>query len=288
MLFQDIHPFIRFVHYLPLDKHSHYKPTIPYDARFFYCYHGNGTIFVNDTPYSMATGCTLIIPSGTKYHLVTPAQTVTYIAINFDYTLSNLDKKQPIPPASQAYYNPSKRLEHVCFQDNHFFNQVAFLENTDNFSHSLFRLEREYAQKLLHYERLCSDILSELLIECSRKLSSHQHYYNNDNIRKVIDYIHENYAQDISNKTIADVLNLHPNYVNSLIKNFTGSSLHQYVLLVRISHAIELLQEGTLSIGEVATQCGFCNIYHFSKYFKKIVGIIPSQYRNQPERNFQN
>ena len=280
MLFHEIHPFVRYVHYLPLDRHSQYTATIPYDARLFYCYNGNGTIRVKDTIYEMEFGDVLILPSGTNYHIMTPASKITYIAVNFDYTLDNFDKKKPIPPVSQSLYNPLQRLESVQFHDNLSFNDVVYLKNADSLSGKLLKLEREYTQKLLYYERLNSDILTEVLIECARMLSSQKYSYNNENIAKVISYIQEHYNQDITNRNIGEILNLHPNYVNNMFKSFTGIPLHQYVLRIRISHAIEQLQTGNLSIGEIAVSCGFCDIYHFSKCFKKAVGVTPSKYKS--------
>lgn len=279
MLFDEIHPFVRYVHYLPLDKNAHYAPTIPYDARLFFCYNGSGLIRVKDTVYQMESENILLIPSGMSYHLYTPEYKVIYIAVNFDYTLENVDKKQPIPPAEQSLYNPIQRLEHIQFHDNLAFNDVIYLKKAGRLSNRLLRLEQEYSQKFLYYERLSSNILAEVLFECARMLSSQKYSYNHESIAKVIGYIHENYRQEITNQEIGKMLDLHPNYVNSIFKSFTGIPLHQYVLRVRISHAIELLLTGELSIGEIAINCGFCDIYHFSKCFKKAVGVTPSKYR---------
>ncbi|MBQ8639733.1 MAG: helix-turn-helix transcriptional regulator [Lachnospiraceae bacterium] len=58
-------------------------------------------------------------------------------------------------------------------------------------------------------------------------------------------------------------------------------TIFHYILRIRISFALEFLQNGTLSIGEISSACGFCDIYHFSKCFKSIVGITPSVYRNK-------
>ncbi len=97
MRFDEIRPFVRYVHYLPLDRTARYGVTFPCDARLFYCCSGSGGITVGDMEYSMEPGCVLILPSGTGYRIGTPAREVTYIAVNFDYTQDNLDKKHPFP-----------------------------------------------------------------------------------------------------------------------------------------------------------------------------------------------
>ena len=278
MQFDDIHPFVRYVHYLPLDKHACYHSTIPYDCRLFFCYDGEGAICVKDNLYEMQPGYVLIIPSGVNYHLRTPENSLTYIAVNFDYTQEHCDKSQPIPPAERSLYDPRKRLEEILFYDNLSFNDVIYLQQAKQLSGKLLSLEQEYSRKFLYYERLCSDILADILIQCARLLSSQKFRGSNETINRVLSYIQENYGQKITNEQIGEAFSLHPNYVNSMVKSFTGLSLHQYVMRVRISHAMELMQTEEYSIGEIATLCGFCDIYHFSKYFRKAVGVSPSKY----------
>lgn len=280
MLFNDIHPFVRYVHYVLLDKNSQYSETIPYDSRLFFCYNGNSTIRVKDTTYHMEANNILIIPAGTNYHLYASEQTTTYIALNFDYTSNNVNKKQPIEPETPSRYDSSQLLEQVQFHDIVSFNDVIYLKDASRLSNRFLKLEQEYTQKFLCYERMCSDILGEILIECVRMLTSEKYNHNNQNITKIISFIHENGKRNITNQEIGELVNLHPNHINNIFKNFTGMSLHQYILHNKISYSIELLSTTKLSIEEIAVHCGFCDIYHFSKTFKKITGISPSKYRS--------
>lgn len=56
-----------------------------------------------------------------------------------------------------------------------------------------------------------------------------------------------------------------------------GVTPHQYILQRRIEKAKYLLQQGKLSIAEVAATVGFCDQSHFTRYFKRIVGVTPKQ-----------
>ena len=71
----------------------------------------------------------------------------------------------------------------------------------------------------------------------------------------------------------------HKNYISTMIKEYTGMPLHRYLNRVRISHALDMLNDGDIPIGEIARLCGFCDIYYFSRYFKSAVGVSPSEYR---------
>ena len=82
----------------------------------------------------------------------------------------------------------------------------------------------------------------------------------------------------LTNKIIGENFNLHPNYISSIMKVYTGIPLHQYILKARISHSIDLISEKKYSLTEIAEKCGFSDIYHYSKSFKKIIGISPGAY----------
>lgn len=274
----EIHPFIRYAHYIPIGKNSGYNYTIPYDHRFFYMYDGTAGIQTDKECYILNKGDVLIIPSGSKYRLLPPEDKAVYIALNFDYTQSNIKKQNPIPPVESETFDSRLILENPEEVDIPVFREITFIGGMKKFSSSLSRIEREYSQKLLYYETVISNILSELLLECARNQLGQKYHGSNDTVSVVIGYINENIRKPLTNKMIGDELNLHPNYISKLIKTATGLPLHQYLLQTRVYSSIELLMEKKLTISEIAEQCGFCDIYHYSKTFKKIIGLPPSQY----------
>ncbi len=54
----------------------------------------------------------------------------------------------------------------------------------------------------------------------------------------------------------------------------------QYLAKIRVHHAMELLQQKELSMEEIARKVGYTNGNYFSKVFKNIIGVTPSNYRN--------
>ena len=97
----------------------------------------------------------------------------------------------------------------------------------------------------------------------------------------ILDYIHDNYGGTVTNAEIGIRFGFHPNYISDMVKRDTGMSLHKYLMHVRISHAVEYLEEGTLPIGVIACKCGFHDIYYFSRYFKEVTGVAPTEYRRR-------
>jgi len=65
-----------------------------------------------------------------------------------------------------------------------------------------------------------------------------------------------------------------------IFKQTTGMSIARYIIKKRIDESKSLLQEGTLSLPEIADEVGFSDYNYFSRAFKKEVGITPHRYKN--------
>lgn len=135
----------------------------------------------------------------------------------------------------------------------------------------------ENTKKLIDYEVTSSALMCEILVEALRH-SMVSAMQKDDIIEEVISYIHNNFSTAMTNASIAEKFGFHPNYLSSLVKNSTGLSLKQYIIQTKIMNAVEMLETGAFSIGEIAKKCGFYDIYHFSKYFKSIMKVAPSKF----------
>lgn len=278
MLFSEIQPFVRYVHRVKIDEGSSFDEWIPCDNRCFYICRGKVTVWAEDTLEELREGDVLIIPSGTKYHILAEQSCGEIIGVNFDYTLANASKKKPIIPMDEKKYSPSFRLENVAFSDMPRFNRVIHLKNNTSMTKHFLELEREFSSKMLYFEKITANILSEILFACARCIQLPLHTDENGIMREIIAYIHQNFDKPLTNREVAKQFHMHPNYISGLIKGYTGMPLHQYLINIRVYRAIDLLCEKRYSIGEIADKCGFCSIYHFSRMFTKVIGVPPSQY----------
>lgn len=78
---------------------------------------------------------------------------------------------------------------------------------------------------------------------------------------------------------IAELLNISTPYLQHLYKEFFGTSITQDIIHGRIEHATHLLSGTDYSVTEVARMCGYENLEHFSRQFKKFKGCSPSAYK---------
>lgn len=279
MLFNEIKPYIRFSRYMNMDRTSNFSPHVPYDARLFYVYDGEGIIKINNEEYSMKKSSAILINSGIEYHLVKPKQSVTYIAVNFDYTFNQSGQNEPIEPDITKNYDSTRRIENVSFSDIPEFDSFIYIENMQSIESDLIKLEKEYTQKIILHELKCSSLMTNILTKCYRKLKTQMVFNGNGDIaNEIIAYIHDNFNQNLSNQTISEIFSYHPNYISGMIKHYTGLPLHQYLLNIKISKATEMLSEGNKSISLIAQACGFYDVCHFSRCFKNIIGMSPREY----------
>ncbi len=290
MLFSQIRPFIRYARYLHLNQTTLYDPHIPYDARLFYVMEGSGRIDVYTDSlcitYILNKGDVLLINSGIEYHLITPKNRVSYLALNFDYTFAHAALSIPVQPKPKASFQKEQVIEHVNFDDLQELNHTAYIKGVFEIERNLISIEEEYSHRVIYSDIKISSLLSETLIDLSRKLkfapvSDNETKGKNMNPRVIIDYIYENYDKPLTNTDIGLLFGYHPNYISSLIKLYTGLPLHQYLMHIRIVRATNYLDMGTMSVGEIAKICGFGSLNYFSRYFKKFTGISPTEYGRQ-------
>lgn len=78
----------------------------------------------------------------------------------------------------------------------------------------------------------------------------------------------------------AEAQNLHPNYLNSVIKTKTGKPVATWIADKTIAEAKALLQNTSITIKEITYRLGFSETAHFSNFFKKQTSQSPVEYRN--------
>ena len=281
MDFTSISPYVRYARYMKVDNNTVLSHTIPCDNRLFYTVDGAGLVEVNGISYEMTRGDLLLFSAGTKYRICPSEESVTYILLNFDYTSEHSSITTPVPPKPVDTFTENDIVERICFNDAPELSLPVYLRKKLDIADRMIETEKEFSRKILLFDLKISNILSEILIDCVREIRLQMVSDGYEIIDDILGFIHDNYNQKLTNVSLGEKFRYHPNYISYLIKQYTGKPLHKYILNVKISRAIDLLDEGRLSIGEIADRCGFCDIYYFSRLFKQYMGISPLEYRGK-------
>ncbi|HWA14741.1 MAG TPA: AraC family transcriptional regulator [Burkholderiales bacterium] len=98
---------------------------------------------------------------------------------------------------------------------------------------------------------------------------------------QALNFIHQNYAMDISLADIAGAAHLSTYHLTRVFKKGTGVTPHQYLVQVRVNSARHLLTAGAgdRSLAEIASAVGFADQSHLTRHFKRLLGVTPKQLR---------
>ncbi|RED23867.1 AraC-like protein [Flavobacterium cutihirudinis] len=102
-----------------------------------------------------------------------------------------------------------------------------------------------------------------------------------DPIEKAITYISENIQRRLTLEMISEQANLSLSHFSMLFKNKTGYTPIEYVNHLKIQTACQNLQFTNLRIKEIAELSGIEDPYYFSRVFNSLMGVSPTQYRQQ-------
>jgi len=94
-----------------------------------------------------------------------------------------------------------------------------------------------------------------------------------------LEYIAAHYREDISSNDISKALSYSQGYFCRKFHFEFGKSFSQYLTMYRVSMSKILLEEKECTVSDVANRCGFSSADYFSKCFRKMVGILPSEYK---------
>lgn len=118
-----------------------------------------------------------------------------------------------------------------------------------------------------------------LILQRYYQLIWHSGYHSNYDrrIKKVLQHIIDHYKEPLSVGEMAKITKLSPLYFGSFFKQETGQSFRQYLTSIRLNQAENMLNSGVHNVSEVAVECGFSDVFYFSKVFKENRGLAPSE-----------
>ncbi|MFC0212937.1 response regulator [Paenibacillus chartarius] len=98
-------------------------------------------------------------------------------------------------------------------------------------------------------------------------------------IGKIRSFIEAHIGEDLSLVRLAGVIHFNPSYLSRLFKQECGVNLSDYIDEVRMEKAKELLKQDELKIAEVGARLGYETHHSFTRFFKKLTGLTPLEYR---------
>ncbi|WP_195428139.1 helix-turn-helix domain-containing protein [Clostridium sp. D46t1_190503_E9] len=124
-----------------------------------------------------------------------------------------------------------------------------------------------------------NDLFLKMILDYTEHLNKVKMYNYSSAILKCQKYIFEHLYEKISLTQLADYTSMNPCYLSHLFKKEVGVSISDYMQKERIEESKKLIISGKKSLVDIYSPLGFIDQSHFSKTFKKFVGITPKEYK---------
>ncbi|MCL1883778.1 MAG: AraC family transcriptional regulator [Defluviitaleaceae bacterium] len=187
---------------------------------------------------------------------------------------------------SAVSYDPAK---FECYAAN--FNLVSLMGEEITVPLPLCSKVGIHNDLISHYRRLNEDFLTRspgyemrsrgrfmLILQRFMEMLVYEvdTYKFDPRVKQSIRFITENYAEPLNISTVAAAVSLNPVYFGTLFKRETRMAFRDYLNTIRVNQAEDMLRAGIWNVTEVASHCGYSDVFYFSRIFKKLKGIPPS------------
>ncbi len=286
MKFSEINPFVRNIELI--EEAISYSDKFYYDCRMLFVCEGSATLECDNDIQKMKKGSVAIIRCG-KIHSLCVEPSSCIMDVHFDYTSRFATANSyPLSINDAASFSHKKLLSLVTFEDAPWMNGNIFLDDMNILEHDFFKAFAESNKMDTMFDTVLSNIVSNILICILRRsdVSLLEARINSadEMAYKITDYINRNYTLPINSKSISKVFPYNPDYLNRIVKKYTGYSICRYVIMCRLSRAMFLL-ESDMTISEISKNVGFNELSHFSRCFKKYIGMSPLSYKDGYKKN---
>lgn len=100
-------------------------------------------------------------------------------------------------------------------------------------------------------------------------------------VEQAIDYIQRNFRSNIKINDLASYIGIDRSYLSGIFKKVTDLSPQEYLLRYRVEQSENLLKTTDYKVGDIAEQVGYYDQLAFSKMFKRLTGLSPTEYREK-------
>lgn len=244
----------------------HFHP----EYELLYLTEGTLEVTINHSAYTLTAGEALFIPPNLLHNAISLSPKGTFYAVVFSEDILSLTQEH----ISSYLTEEPDNTKYICKLTG----QLPWQKETLAYLNKIFFCPREMKT---------SDIFiqSHILIIWEYLYRHHISTYlekekPNTPIKNVLDYIHNNYMEELSLEDMTDIAHMSKEHLCRLFRKSTGQTPITYLKQYRILKSCYYLKETDKKISDICTLVGFNNISYFNREFLKVLQTTPSQYRS--------
>jgi two-component system, response regulator YesN len=174
-------------------------------------------------------------------------------------------------------------FEFKSFFENIIFHITVILNNMEYDVTEIKNAKYEYFRAINEAQSSNETVeqLNKFIEQVDKCLHSEKNQPSNLNMKKILQYIEEHYAEQLSLSDVAEHFHFNPSYMSNYFSTHNKEGFIEYLNKVRIEKASQLLLKDAASISEISGMVGYSDHSYFCKVFKKVNGMSPSKFRRK-------
>jgi AraC-like DNA-binding protein len=230
-----------------------------------YITEGKGSILLEKKKYPLKKGMLFYLCPDVTHSITLEMEEPTYfLSVHFSYALVTFNDN---------VWDIKGEEGNLSFQPIH--ELTDYYQVEDIFK----KLVDSWNAKSPGYEFLTKTLLCQLMIAINQNIKNqNQNFSISLKVEKVIEYLHQNIHKKVTLQELSDLVHVSLFYLSRAFKNSTGYTVIEYFNKIKIDKAKELMIESDKKIKDIAQVVGFGDEFYFSRIFKKVEGISPSEF----------
>ena len=225
---------------------------------FLYCMDGSGQITVEDRTYTLRGEEAFCIPRNRSHcYYASEEDPWSILWVHFK--------------GEDTVHFPLEEGRVISFQSQHATGRMQYLFEL------LFRvLERNYTLGNFIY---ISQVLSLILAETYNREKKDSVPEQNRHVTAVVRYMYRHLDENLSLGALSEEFELSKSYLNLIFQKATGHTPMDFFQELKMKEACKLLRSTELYIYQIGQRLGYQDPYYFSRIFRKVVGVSPTEYQ---------
>ena len=243
-----------------------------------YCYEGQGILTIGETDYRFSGKQFSVIPQNCPHTTISDEGTVSR------WEFLYIDVEEILQGLYPSYANEKKK-ERIIQRIN---SEAVFRKAADSpeMADKILRILNIMRKTEEFYLEEVSGLLVALLVALAREKQDGAQGINDEKmvlISDALDYVSDHYMESIRIEELAGLCHISETHFRRIFSAYMNMGPLEYINLVRIQNACDLLRKTDVLVADIAYKCGYSTLSTFNRNFKQVTGISPVEWRKRPE-----